>query len=81
MCNFPYMVSANAAGSSSFDGNFCINTTPPGPPNHPTFVEPTIEADGTNGPVGSTNYAFVFSSVVGGTETYNGTVKITRLSY
>jgi hypothetical protein len=74
MCNFPYMVSANASGSSSFDGNFCINTTPPA-----GFAEPTIEADGTNGPIGSTNYAFVFSSVVGGAETYNGTVKITRL--
>jgi hypothetical protein len=24
MCNFPYMVSANASGSFSFSGNFCM---------------------------------------------------------
>ena len=76
MCNFPYMVSANAGGSSSFDGNFCMNTTPAN-----GFINPVINADGTLGPAGSTNYAFVFPSVAGGTETYNGTVKITRLSY
>ena len=75
MCNFPYMVSANASGSFSFSGNFCINTTPPA-----GFAEPTIEGDGTGGPVGSTDYAFAFSSITG-TETYNGVVKITRLSY
>jgi hypothetical protein len=76
MCNFPYMVSAFASGSFSFSGNFMMNITPPA-----GFAEPTIEGDGTGGPIGSTNYAFVFSSVVGGAETYNGTVKITRLSY
>ena len=75
MCNFPYMVSANASGSFSFSGNFCINTTPPA-----GFAEPTIEGDGTGGPIGSTNYAFAFSSITGN-ETYNGVVKITRLSY
>jgi hypothetical protein len=75
MCNFPYMVSANASGSFSFSGNFCINTTPPA-----GFIEPTIEGDGTGGPVGSTNYSFVFSSITSA-ETFNGIVKITRLSY
>ena len=75
MCNFPYMVSANASGSFSFDGNFCINTTPP-----VGFIEPILEGDGTSGPIGSTNYSFAFSSITG-TETYGGTVKITRLSY
>ena len=75
MCNFPYMVSALASGSFSFDGNFCMNITPPA-----GFSEPTLEGDGTGGPVGSTNYSFAFPSITG-TETYNGTVKITRLSY
>ena len=76
MCNFPYMVSANASGSFSFDGNFCMNTTPAG-----GFIEPILEGDGTSGPVGSTNYSFVFASATAGTETYDGIVKITRLSY
>jgi hypothetical protein len=75
MCNFPYMVSANASGSFSFSGNFMMNITPPA-----GFAEPTIEGDGTNGPIGSTDYSFAFSSITG-SETYNGTVKITRLSY
>ena len=75
MCNFPYMVSALASGSFSFDGNFCMNTTPPA-----GFVEPKIEGDGTGGPVGSTNYSFAFPSK-NTTETFNGTVKITRLCY
>ena len=75
VCNFPYMVSALASGSFSFSGNFCNNITPP-----VGFVEPTLEGDGTGGPIGSTNYSFAFSSITG-TETYNGTVKITRLSY
>ena len=75
MCNFPYMVSANAAGSFSFSGNFCMNTTPAG-----NFTTPTIEGDGTGGPVGSTDYSFVFPNE-NTTETFSGTVKITRLSY
>ena len=75
MCNFPYMVSANAAGSFSFSGNFCMNTTPPN-----NFITPTIDGDGTSGPVGSTDYSLVFPSK-NTTETYNGIVRITRLSY
>ncbi len=81
MCNFPYMVSANAAGEFVFEGNYCMNTTPPGPPTYPTFLNPKLQGDGTSGPIGSTNYSFEFPSVAGGTETYDGTVKITRLSY
>ena len=75
MCNFPYMVSALAAGSFTFEGNFCMNTTPP-----VGFTTVKLDADGTSGPVGSTNYALSFPSITG-TETYDGTVKITRLSY
>ena len=75
MCNFPYMVSANASGSFSFDGNFCMNTTPPN-----NFTEPILDGDGTNGPIGSTNYSFVFPSK-NTQETYSGIVRITRLSY
>jgi hypothetical protein len=75
MCLFPYMVSANAAGQFVFSGNYCMNITPPG-----GFTTPVIEGDGTGGPVGSTNYSWAFPSVTG-TETYNGTVKITRVNY
>ena len=75
MCLFPYMVSANAAGQFVFSGNYCMNTTPPG-----GFTTPVIEGDGTGGPAGSTNYSFAFPSITG-TETFNGTVRITRVNY
>ena len=75
MCNFPYMVSANAAGQFVFSGNYCMNTTPPG-----GFITPVIEGDGTGGPAGSTDYSWAFPSITG-TETFNGTVRITRVNY
>lgn len=75
MCNFPYMVSANASGQFVFTGNYCMNTTPPA-----GFDSPVIEGDGTGGPVGSTNYSWAFPSVTG-TETFNGTIRITALNY
>ena len=71
MCSFPYMVSANASGQFVFSGNYCTNITPPA-----GFTTPVIEGDGTGGPVGSTDYSFAFPSI-NGTETFNGSIKIT----
>lgn len=74
MCNFPYMVSANASGQFQFTGNYCMNITPPA-----GFTTPVIEGDGTGGPTGSTDYSWSFPSVTG-TETFDGTIKITRVN-
>lgn len=74
MCLFPYMVSANASGQFVFTGNYCMNITPPA-----GFTTPVIEGDGTGGPVGSTNYSWAFPSVTG-TETFDGTIRITRVN-
>ena len=73
MCSFPYMVSANASGSFELSGNFANNINNPA-----SFQTPKICANGSGGPVGSTNFAYCFPSITG-TETFDGIVRITKL--